>query len=206
MIKPSFFKRQLDLVKPKDLRFPIIVIGAGGIGSWTVLCLAKMGCNNLTVVDHDKVEKHNIPSQFYQESQIGKPKVEALKENVMMFSGSEIKTFNCKYQDVQGWTDKYELVICALDSMKERKNLWMRLFDEKDKFSAYIDARMGGELLRIFVVNPGDYKTIDRYDKSLLGEPHEEKCTGRSIVYNTFSAGGLVASIVKKYAKKETVK
>ena len=41
------YSRQLDLVMPSDLNFPILIVGAGGIGSWATLALAKMGCSNI---------------------------------------------------------------------------------------------------------------------------------------------------------------
>jgi len=73
-------KRQLGIVSPAQLQSPIVVIGAGGIGSWAVLALAKMGCPNITVIDFDTVEDHNVATQFYKESQIKMFKVDALEE------------------------------------------------------------------------------------------------------------------------------
>ncbi len=39
------FLRQLDILAPGKLSFPIAVIGAGAMGSATVVTLAKMGCS-----------------------------------------------------------------------------------------------------------------------------------------------------------------
>ena len=47
------FWRQLDLCPPDKLKFAITVIGAGAIGSATVVTLAKMGCSNIIVYDGD---------------------------------------------------------------------------------------------------------------------------------------------------------
>ena len=76
------YKRQYDFVKFDELKLPIHVIGAGGVGSWTALLLAKMGCQDITVYDMDEVEDHNVASQFYSEDQLGMNKLDALKENV----------------------------------------------------------------------------------------------------------------------------
>ena len=81
------YSRQLDFVKPSELDIPIWIIGAGGIGSWTTLALSKMGCNNLVVFDHDKVELHNTPSQLYTSDQIGQMKTAALKETILKLTG-----------------------------------------------------------------------------------------------------------------------
>ena len=52
-IDQSCFLRQMDICPPEKLQFPITVIGAGAIGSASVLTLAKMGCGNITVWDHN---------------------------------------------------------------------------------------------------------------------------------------------------------
>ena len=58
------FWRQLDLCPPDKLTFPITVIGAGAIGSATVVTLAKMGWSNITVYDEDDLADHNFPNQM----------------------------------------------------------------------------------------------------------------------------------------------
>ena len=42
----------------------MLLVGAGGIGAATALCMAKVGFECLTVMDFDTVEEHNIPNQF----------------------------------------------------------------------------------------------------------------------------------------------
>jgi len=48
------FLRQLDILPPEKIQFPIVVIGAGAIGSATVVTLAKMGCSSITVWDYER--------------------------------------------------------------------------------------------------------------------------------------------------------
>lgn len=208
----KIFRRQLDLVKPKELEFAITIIGGGGIGSWAVFALAKMGCSNLTVVDFDKVEDKNIPSQLYKLSQVGQFKAEALKESIKDLTGVEIKTVTKKFQEyLQNGYASPKAIICAVDSMDERIDIWRALLAkwmEAPDMECYIDARMGGELLRILVVNPYDDNSLRYYEKKLFpsSKASKEPCTAKSIVYNTFICGGLIANLIKKYAKKEEVK
>lgn len=206
------FKRQLDIVKPSDLELPILVIGAGGIGSWTTLALSKMGCSNLTVVDYDTVENHNIPSQFYKESQVGKNKVDALADNIKEFTGVNIKCDTFKFEEF--WSRKnemepkdFKIIISAVDSLETRKSIW-KLLKNDTTWELYLDARMGGELLRLLVVAANFPTTIEKYEKVLntRTKASEEVCTAKSIVYNTFMCGGLIAHVVKKFVKKEQVK
>ena len=84
------FIRQKDLVNYKIFNVPITVIGVGGIGSFTVLTLAKMGFRNITIYDHDRVEQHNLPNQFYRIKDLKKYKVDALADLVYEFEGLKI--------------------------------------------------------------------------------------------------------------------
>src|SRR5207244_2983363 len=89
IVTPDYW-RQLDLITPGELKLPITVVGAGGIGSPTALALAKMGCSRLTVYDPDLVEPHNLPNQFYRLKDSARPKVEALRDLIRSFTGLEI--------------------------------------------------------------------------------------------------------------------
>src|SRR5207244_2270936 len=73
------FWRQLDLLPLERLDVPVTVIGAGAVGSFVTLTLAKMGLRDLTVFDDDVVDVHNLPNQFYRLTDLGRPKVEALQ-------------------------------------------------------------------------------------------------------------------------------
>ncbi len=82
------FHRQLDVLDvPRLARTPITVIGAGAVGSFTVLALAKCGAECITVYDDDTVESHNLPNQWYRLTDLGRPKVEALRELVREMTG-----------------------------------------------------------------------------------------------------------------------
>ena len=58
------------------------IAGAGGIGSNVTLNLVRSGVKALRIVDFDCVEPSNLNRQFYFQDQIGRPKVEALRENL----------------------------------------------------------------------------------------------------------------------------
>ena len=58
------------------------IAGAGGLGSNCAAFLARSGFRKLRVFDFDKVEPSNLNRQFYFLDQVGRPKVEALAENL----------------------------------------------------------------------------------------------------------------------------
>jgi len=186
------FKRQIDIIKTEELDFPIHILGAGGIGSWTAMTLAMMGCQNITVYDDDEVEDHNVASQLYKEKQLGKNKVHALADNVKEQSGLDIVTATKDAENniITG------LVIITIDSMESRARL-AELYKDKDVY--IIDGRMGGLQLEIYCYSAKEYpKTIVPQ-----GEVTPEACTARSICFNCAVIGGLIANYVRMFGKKE---
>lgn len=61
----------------------IFIAGAGGLGSNAAMLLVRAGANKFTIIDFDKIEQTNLNRQFYFRNQLGIPKVEALKHNLL---------------------------------------------------------------------------------------------------------------------------
>ncbi len=59
------------------------IAGAGGLGSNCAMHLVRAGVLHLTVVDFDVVNESNLNRQFFFRDQLGRKKVEALKENLL---------------------------------------------------------------------------------------------------------------------------
>lgn len=56
----------------------IVVVGAGGLGSPTILALSAAGVGHITVIDDDEVDGSNLQRQLLHRSvDIGRPKVES---------------------------------------------------------------------------------------------------------------------------------
>ena len=58
------------------------IAGVGGIGSNVAVNLVRSGIEALKIIDFDRVERSNLNRQFYFHDQIGRLKVEALRENL----------------------------------------------------------------------------------------------------------------------------
>jgi hypothetical protein len=194
------FLRQQDIVPPEKLGFPTIVIGAGAIGSATVLCLAKMGCSDITVWDADILEDLNVPNQLCKPSMVGKPKVDALAELVYELAEVRIKPINQRYagQSLEG------VVIVTVDNMTCRQNVWKRAKLNR-KIPLLIDARMGAEFARIYTIRPTNIDEADFYSENLYSNEEAERlpCSARSIVYCPTVIAGLIALQVKNFATNE---
>lgn len=180
------YKRQSDIVDYDKLKLPIHLIGCGGIGSWVGLMLAKMGCSNVTIYDFDKVEDHNVASQFFKESQQGLFKTEALISNVYEQTGIALKLGDV--EDEENITEG--VVIIAVDSMEMR---WKLNEIYKDKNILIIDGRMGGLQAEIYCAMSNDYEPT----LVAVTEVHHEICTGKAISFNC----GLIASLIANYVR-----
>ncbi len=64
-------------------RAHVLVVGVGGVGSWTVEALARSGIGALTLVDLDEVCVSNVNRQLpAMDGSIGRPKIEVMAERV----------------------------------------------------------------------------------------------------------------------------
>lgn len=191
---------QMDIFNPLEFgNSKILIVGAWGIGSHTVECLAKMWFSNLTVVDFDEVENHNIASQNYWPSQKGMLKVEALRENVLFKTWVEINIYNGKYHpDMAKGTD---VVLMAVDNMDVRKEI---ADTARPKFGI-IDWRMGWRSFTLYTFNP-TYQ-MDRYLETWFpaSEADPEICTSKAVSFNTYAIAGVVSGIISDLVQDKTV-
>jgi len=205
-VKSKSYMRQEGIIAPDVLKeAKIVIIGAGAVGSFVTLSLAKMGCSNIEVFDNDIVQSHNLPNQFYRLCDLDKPKVIALQEIIKMYEGIDITVHNERYngQSLKG------IVISAVDSLDVRKFIWEQIRGSEDT-RWYIDTRMGGLLMRIFTVDISNTLWKGQYEKMIMNPKAKDslmeiKCTARSILYNVLFIAGLASSLVVKILKGEKV-
>ncbi len=188
--------RQLDIFRPDQATSPVTVIGAGGIGSPTVIQLAQMGVPDLTVLDDDVVEEHNRSSQHYRLEDLGKPKVIALAEQAESYGGCRITARRERYigQPLAG------LVVSAVDSMDSRQAIWEGLRFNPD-VELYIDGRMSGLVYHVLAVRPHDPDDVAWYETRLFpqSEATPERCTARAIVFNTYGISSLICALIRSW-------
>lgn len=197
MFQNEKFIRQSDLVDNSALsNLVVTVIGAGATGSYTSLCLSKMGINKIVVYDDDKVELHNTPNQVYGESYIGKKKVDSLHQFIKEVSDVDIVPNATKV------TDKDHLyghiVVVCVDSMSARKEIYKSFLNSEADI--LIDVRQGRDDILAYGVVRKDSCSTDNYEKTLHTDAEGDMipCTERSTAYNSMWTGALVGSIIKR--------
>lgn len=190
------FWRQTDILSPREAsKTKITVIGAGGIGSPTIMALAKMGIGEINVYDFDTVENHNIPNQMFFPEHIGQNKAE-----VMADYAARLGAKSCAYPEKYKKQDLSGIVVTAVDSMRTRKGVW-----ENCKYNPnvqlYIEARMGAEVGMVYAIYPMSVPEVDFYESTLYDddEAAELPCTARAIIYNVFGIAAFIGSIVSKW-------
>lgn len=73
----------------------VIIVGCGGIGGWLAAALAyTLKSGQVTLIDGDIVEEHNLDRQRFSPMHIDAPKVEALAETVKFSKGVKVVTRN----------------------------------------------------------------------------------------------------------------
>jgi len=64
----------------------VVVVGVGGVGSWTVEALARSGVRELTLIDMDHVSESNFNRQIHaMEPALGQAKVDAMRDRISHF-------------------------------------------------------------------------------------------------------------------------
>lgn len=106
----------------------VLVVGIGGVGSWTAEALARSGIGALTLLDPDELCVTNINRQIHAiESTIGRPKVNVLAERIrQIHPGCRVEhlaeAFRLETMDRQ-LQPRYAFVVDAIDGVTPKAGL-----------------------------------------------------------------------------------
>lgn len=174
----------------------VLVIGAGGIGSFLIPLLDKVKLYDITVADPDKVETKNLPYQNFHVGHVGHNKagvMEDIHESVL----KDIRFPILTEKQMQG----YDLVICCVDNLGLRKTL----YNTKIK---WLDLRAQGRNGAV-VSHKADIKM---YESLLSGGEGSFSCQGDSwngtnegVQFMQVVVAGLGAQWIQKYFIDEEV-
>jgi len=110
--------------KFKDVK--LILLGVGGVGSFALDALYNTGITNITIVDFDTYEESNMNRQMGSHGNIGKIKVDALKEKYPQVTPIHVKI-------TPEWIDNfdfssYDYILDAIDDIKPKVHLIKKYF------------------------------------------------------------------------------
>lgn len=106
----------------------VCICGVGGVGSYAIEALARIGVGGLTVIDKDVVDITNINRQIIATMEnIGKPKVTVIKERINSINPNiivqSIETFLDESNISEYITEDFDYVIDAIDSINSKVEL-----------------------------------------------------------------------------------
>ncbi len=214
---PADFQRQLDMMPPQLLTHPVTIIGLGGIGSWTARIARKMGFRKFILWDHDRLEPHNLPSQDYEDVDLGELKVDGIHRRLLhTLDDKEMTTI----RQTKKFTDEDEfdegIVISAVDKMQSRADIWEAVKKRKAFIPLFVDGRIGiewndelgkvgGEWMEIFTIIPARLEDREFYEENLFSDDEiaPAHCTAQAVAYIGPIIAGFIVSNIKMWLMKE---
>lgn len=190
------FNRQVAIFDPIKQKSILHFIGVGCTGSSGVRIAGKLGFENIKVTDFDIVEEHNLPNQYYRFKDVGKPKVDALKEIMQEFAGIDIIAENCKIDDKYTFDmSMNHIYIFCVDSMKVRRMMYELLKDLP--MGWIVDTRMDGEDYSIMTCDLSSKEEKEWYATTLKGKSANTSCGAKSVIYTVDHIGIDTVKILK---------
>ena len=181
----------------------VLILGCGGIGSYTGSLLARMGVGSFLLIDNDNVEDANVGTQDFTALDIGRPKVDALRDRITSLNrGAKVVTHAARIETAKALGalvkagDQVTVAVAAVDNIEARRTLWA--WFKKSFQSTFIDPRMGAEAFEMHVLTPGCMYQQE-YEPFLKDENYaEEPCGATAIAYTGAFAGSMVASTARQ--------
>jgi len=102
------------------------IAGVGGLGSNCAVALVRCGLGKLVIADSDAVDHSNLNRQYYFLDQVGMPKTEALRINLLRINPDldlEIHPVRLHAGNIPSIFDRVDLLIEAFDAAEEKAML-----------------------------------------------------------------------------------
>ncbi len=182
--------RQRELVPSEKLSdTKVTVVGVGAIGRQVALQLAAIGIPTIQLIDFDNVNIENLAPQGFFESDIGRPKVDAVTDMCRLTNPIiEVTTANEKFRSTQFIGGAF---FCCVDSIETRRHIFNII---KGRANLFVDGRMAAEYLRVLTVY--DDASREYYPTTLFSsaEAYRGSCTAKTTIYCANIAAGMMVS------------
>lgn len=187
----------------------IMILGCGGIGSWTALFISRLNPRRVTLVDPDTVELANLSGQCFSINSVESSKVSALKEVIHYLSDYIlINSFKTKIGEGD---PVLPITICGFDNMKARKiafESWKSsIKNQKKEECLFIDGRLNAEMFQIFCISGNDTAAMEKYEKEWLFPDEEAEkavCSYKQTSYCAAMIGSYITNLLVNWATNKT--
>lgn len=122
----------------------VLVFGVGGVGSYTVMALARSGVSSIDIVDSDTVSVTNINRQIIANlKSVGRKKVEVLKEMLLDINKDiKVNTFDLfvNKDNIDTFDfSSYDYVVDAIDTVSSK----ILIIEKCNEYNTKIISAMG---------------------------------------------------------------
>lgn len=163
--------KSYEFFQPEKDDSKIHIVGCGSVGSTIAENLARCGVKNMVLWDFDTVEAHNIVNQMFRQQDVGKSKVEALKDILCDINPELSDTVELKPDGWQGKLMSGYIFLCV-DNIELRKQIVEKHMDSP-YVKAVFDFRTLLESAQHYAADWSDYKMKQDLLKSMQFS-HEE--------------------------------
>ena len=163
--------KSYDFFQPEKDDAKIHIVGCGSVGSTIAENLARCGVKNMVLWDFDTVEAHNIVNQMFRQQDVGKSKVEALKDILCDINPEIVDTVELKPEGWQGKLMSGYIFLCV-DNIELRRQIVEKHMDSP-YVKAVFDFRTLLESAQHYAADWSDYKMKQDLLKSMQFS-HEE--------------------------------
>lgn len=181
----------------------IILAGCGGIGSWTILQLARMNPAALFMYDDDIVEIANMSGQLYSQEDVGKAKVDAMAD--MICSYTTMRNIYAIKDKFKATSEAGDIMICGFDNMAARTvffNSWrqhvMAMPEELRYQCIFLDGRLSIDTLQVFCITGDNEWAIDEYGMKHLfldSQADATQCSLKQTSYLACMIGSVIVNL-----------
>ena len=185
----------------------VIIAGCGGIGSNTILQIARMSPDTMVLYDDDVVETVNMSGQLFCASDIGKSKVDAMVD--MVTSYTSMRNIYANKMKFDASCEAGDIMICGFDNMSARRTFfdaWYKhlqdVIPEDRKKCLFLDGRLSLDTLQVFCLTGDDVYNIGRYNKDYLfsdSDADETVCSMKQTTYLACMIGSVMTNLFTNF-------
>ena len=164
----------------------IMIVGLGGVGSFSVEALVRSGIENIIIVDYDTIDITNLNRQVMTNvSNIGKLKVDEVESRVLSINPKCNVTKLCLELNLDNidvlFQYKFDYLIDCCDTIVAKQELIRRCLDKKIKFISSMGTgnKFNPSLLEVCDIRKTSYDPIAKKIRKYL---RDNNINGRVMV------------------------
>lgn len=179
---------------------PVVVAGIGSIGTFVVYALGKAGVTDITVFDPDVVESHNEPMSLYRNTDIGRPKVEALAERIDFETNGTVVLKTRQERLIDQPLGRCSLILCV-DRMDTGRSPIFKQVEGSVGIDVMIDTRIHQWFGEIYTIVPSLPDDCAQYRETLHpdSEVALQICGFHGIVSMSMAVAGDAVNALFRY-------